>query len=132
MSRDDVCNILQMSEQTAYTALRAMPPEPWGRKMRRAREDVAEMSLERAVAAAGDYLLTSTSTISRLESSTDVPTMARQRQLALVLCLAYDVDPAEFGLSPDDAPTGWGVWPSGSVTGRYARLAPVTRLPIAA
>jgi hypothetical protein len=105
------CNVLQvalgsLSEPTSYMQ---MPPEPWGRKLGRARWDLNHYTIEDAVRLAGYYTLTSAGTISRLESMTDVPSGPRQqrnRQVAYVLCRAYRVDPAEFGLSDDDNPPG--------------------------
>lgn len=91
-----------------------MGPEPWGRMFLRAREDVAKLSLDQAVALAAEYVLTSTATISRLESLAEVPTGARarhRRQVAYVLCRAYRVDPAEFDLDPDDCPPGLTIRP---------------------
>lgn len=85
--------------------LRQLPPEPWGRKMRRAREQVADLTLGEAAELASRFTLTDASTISRLESMTEPPTGARsksQRQRAYILCLAYEVDPASLGLGPDD------------------------------
>lgn len=54
-------------------------------------------------------MLTTESTISRLESLPSEPSghrSASRRQLAYILCHVYGVDPAEFGLSPDDLPPG--------------------------
>lgn len=88
---------------------RPVPPEPWGRRLGRVRETVAGLTLDDAAALAGHYMLTTGSTISRLESLDVVPTGPRarsRRQLAYVLCRAYRVDPAEFGLDGGDVPPG--------------------------
>ena len=97
-----------MSIQTVEP-LRHLPPEPWGRKMRRAREDVAGLSLAAAAELVSPYLFTSGSNISRMEQLDGVPSGAQsrsRRHLAVVLVLAYGMDPAEFGLDLDDLPTG--------------------------
>ena len=57
-------------------------------------------------------MLTTDSTISRLESLNEVPSGPRnqsRRQLAYILCMAYMVDPAEFELTADDLPPGLAV-----------------------
>jgi hypothetical protein len=86
-----------------------MPPEPWGRRLTRAREDVAGLTLDEAATLAGRWMLTSKATISRLEAQNELPIghrSASRRQLAYVLCLAYRVDPADFGLGSSDLPPG--------------------------
>jgi hypothetical protein len=86
-----------------------MPPEPWGRKLGRARWDLNRYTIDDATRLAGFYVLTSAGAISRLEARLDVPSGLRQRRnrhLAYVLCHAYRVDPAEFGLDDDDRPPG--------------------------
>jgi hypothetical protein len=93
----------------AYMPLRHMPPEPWGRRLSRAREDLADLNLDQAAALAGFWMRTTRSTVQRLETLQAVPTGPKsgsKRQLAYVLCLAYRVDPADFDLSPDDLPPG--------------------------
>jgi hypothetical protein len=102
-------NILHVAEQAAETTIwyRQMPPEPWGRKLKRARWDLNHYTINEAVTLAGHYMMTSDAAVSRLESLDDVPhgpRSRRNRQLACVLCHAYRVDPAEFGLSDDDLP----------------------------
>jgi hypothetical protein len=86
-----------------------MPPEPWGWRLKRAREVMAGLRQDQAAALVGYWMLTSEATISRLEDVPAVPAGPRsksRRQLAYVLCLCYEVDPAEFGLTPDDLPSG--------------------------
>jgi hypothetical protein len=82
--------------------LRALPPEPWGRQLRRVREDVAGLSMDRATAAMARYVVVSTATISRLESLAAIPADPRQSRTAFVLCVICGVDPAELGLAPKD------------------------------
>jgi hypothetical protein len=107
-----MCKILHMTTATISKpshAFAAVPPEPWGRRLERVRHDVAHYSLDEAATLAGNYMLTTASTISRLESVDEEPTGNRQRSrrnLAYVLCMAYNVDPAEFGLGPSDLPPG--------------------------
>lgn len=100
---------MTMTSTAQAPGLAHLGPEPWGRKMLRAREDVAQLSLDEAVELAGHYTLTSAATISRLEDLSVVPTgprARRRRATAYVLCLAYRVDPAELELGPEDAPPG--------------------------
>jgi len=96
------------------TCYQAIPPEPWGWKLKRARWDLNHMTLNDAVRLAGYYMAASEAAISRLESAAVAPhgpRSLRMRQLAYVLCLVYNVDPAEFGLSGDDPPPGWSIPP---------------------
>jgi hypothetical protein len=78
--------------------------------------DVAHLSLTQATELVGHYMLTSDATISRIESLAEVPAGHRsgsRRQLAYLLCLAYRVDPSDFGLGPDDIPPNIEVRPRG-------------------
>jgi hypothetical protein len=84
------------------TELRALPPEPWGRRLRRAREDVGGLNMDQATAAMARYVVVSTATISRLEGLPVIPADPRQLRTALVLCVICGVDPAEVGLAPKD------------------------------
>ena len=88
--------ILHMSE------LRALPPEPWGRRLRRVREDVGGLNMDQATAAMARYVVVSTATISRLEGLPAIPADPRQLRTAFVLCVICGVDPAELGLAPKD------------------------------
>lgn len=106
-----MCNILSMQVMRTNSngEFFPIPPEPWGRRLERARTDVARLSLADAASIAGRLMLTSDATISRLEGLDQAPSGPRsgsRRQLAFVLCLAYQVDPAEFGLTIDDLPPG--------------------------
>ena len=95
---------------TQGSPFRPMPAEPWGWRFKRAREQVAGLTMDEAIELAGTYVITSKATISRLEHSPEAPTVfgkdRTRRQLAYILCLAYGVDPAEFDLSPRDVPPG--------------------------
>lgn len=86
--------------------LERLPEETWGWRMKRAREDYAAWSLAKAVEEISPYVLTSTGTISRLEDLDHVPPDRRRRRLAYVAAVAYGLDPAQFGLGPQDAPEG--------------------------
>lgn len=100
--------MLHMSVQPESSP-RRLPAEPWGRRLLRAREDVAGMRMEEAVDLLSRYMLITTSSISRLEKIPVVPTGPRQasrRQRAYMLCLCYGVDPADFDLGPNDIPPG--------------------------
>lgn len=82
-----------------------LPPEPWGAKFRRAREDVGRYrSLEEAAAAISGYKLCSGSTLSRLEHEPFPPANRGSRATAFVACWVYNVDPAHLDLDPDDVP----------------------------
>ena len=66
--------------------------------------------MDEAVALIGQWMLTTASSISRLEQLQVVPTgprSASRRQRAYMLCLCYEVDPADFDLDPEDLPPGW-------------------------
>lgn len=84
--------------------LKPIPPEPWGSRLRRAREDVAHLTGEQAVAHLGEYVSSSASTVSRLEHSPDVPHQRRTREKAILLCYVYGVDPHELDLNPEELP----------------------------
>jgi len=99
-----------MTVRSASRPYRRLPPEPWGRRLLRARVDLSGMTLDEAAELAGHWMPTTTTLISRLERSDDVPRGPRsrlRRQLAAVLCHIYWVDPADFDLGPDDLPPGW-------------------------
>lgn len=88
----------------AVEQLHALPPEPWGRQLTRAREDVAGLLMEPAVAKIGRYMDTSTGTLSRLEGLAEVPDVRSRRQLACIALVIYGIDPGLFGLGRDDLP----------------------------
>lgn len=83
-----------------------LPPEPWGRRLKRAREDVAQVSLDAAASALSAYIFVSGPTLSRLESRTIAPIDRRQRGTAYLACVGYGVNPAELGLTAEDLPPG--------------------------
>lgn len=88
--------------------VRSLPPEPWGSRMQRARR-LAGLTLDEAAEAVNEVILTTGSTIGRLEARPDVPTGPQQRSVrrrAFCLLRLYGFDPAEFDLDPDDGPAG--------------------------
>lgn len=90
-------------------ALPALPPEPWGWKLKRAREQYAGMTLDDAVAQLSRYIIVHPTTINRLERL-DTPPVGRaakrHRQMAYVLAMIYGLDPEQFGLLDEDVPEG--------------------------
>lgn len=86
-------------------AVAPLPPEPWGSKFHRAREDVGGFkSLELAAAEISHYKLCTATTLSRLERRADHPSTRSARATAYIACLIYGVDPVELDLDPDDVP----------------------------
>lgn len=94
-----------MSEQTGEetNALAILPPEPWGRRIKRGRE-FAGMTLDDAVAAVGRFMLTSTASISRMEDAVEVPKDPRRRALAYLAAVSYELEPDQFGVRAEDLP----------------------------
>lgn len=92
--------------QRTEAPLGSLPVEPWGRRIKRAREDYAGLTLDEAVAAIGQFKLTSTGSLSRMESSEGEPTDRRRRELACVAAIVYGLDPGQFGVGSDDLPPG--------------------------
>jgi transcriptional regulator with XRE-family HTH domain len=84
--------------------LKSIPPEPWGSRIRRAREDVAGLTVEVAAGELNKYTNGSMSTVSRLEHSPSVPPQRRTREKAILLCHIYGVNPAELDLDVDELP----------------------------
>jgi hypothetical protein len=82
-----------------------LPPERWGSKFRRAREDVGGYSrLEDAAAQVSRYKLTSASALSRMERLDGPPPNRSTRGTAYIACVVYGVDPSDLDLDPDDVP----------------------------
>ncbi len=89
--------------------LRPLPDEPWGDKLRRARESSPDGKLTLQAAAHWIEIATARTlnhtTIGRLESLIGPPKDAPRRRLAYLLTMRYQLDPAELGLVEDgDAP----------------------------
>lgn len=88
--------------------LRPLPPEPWGDKLRRARETAPAGKITHARAATWIQAITMRpidgSTIGRIEAEQGIPADPGRRRTAYLLCFLYEVDPAEFGLGPENGP----------------------------
>lgn len=105
-----MCIVLHMTNRATAlaTGFRSLPPEPWGDRLRRARQTapVGRISQEQAARwiQAATMRPIENSTISRLESSAELPADPGRRRNAYLLCVLYEIDPAELGLGPDDGP----------------------------
>lgn len=85
----------------AQFSLSRLDPEPWGKRMTRARES-ANLTVRGVEDLTDGYV--SKSTLSRLEDLSHVPEKKKDRQRAVVCLVLYNVDPTDFGLGPDDWP----------------------------
>ncbi len=83
-----------------------LPPEPWGRRLKRAREDVAGLRLEDAARKVAYFHPISDATLCRLEARAEVPTTRSQLAASYIACLVYGVDPEDLDLNGDDVPPG--------------------------
>lgn len=83
-----------------------LPPEPFGRKLTRAREDIAKLSMEVLADRISLWHHCNPATISRLERRSE-PMPNANRTIMVLAVLGCGFDPAEFGLSLDDLPKGW-------------------------
>jgi hypothetical protein len=81
--------------------LRALEPEPWGRRLARARAN-AGYSLRDVEARLTPHV--SRAGLARLEDRPSVPVRPADRARAILVLLLYGVDPADFDLGPDDVP----------------------------
>ncbi len=83
-----------------------LPPEPFGRKLTRAREDIAKLRMDQVANAISQWYPCTAATLSRLEN--DPAMMPNKNQRIMVLAvLACGFDPEVFGLSWDDLPVAW-------------------------
>lgn len=89
------------------TALAPLPPETFGRKLCRVREDVGGFHCEELAAIISQWAPISGATLSRLEHTTETPTQPRQRLITALACIACGIDPAELGVGYDDFPPAW-------------------------
>lgn len=87
-----------------HMELRPLPPEPWGRRLLRARVDMADLKTREVAQVLNTYVFTSQATISRLEGREHEPTNSGQRARAYLCAILYGVAPAEFGVTVDDLP----------------------------
>lgn len=83
-----------------------LPPEPFGRKLTRAREDIAKMSMEVLADRISLWHACTPATISRLERRPELMPAANPIIMVLAV-LGCGFDPSAFGLSLDDLPKGW-------------------------
>lgn len=91
-----------MTDLASVLDLHPLGEEPWGDRLARAREG-AGLTLAGVQHILGSAHITK-STLSRMESFTEAPTFAKDRARALMVLVLYGVDPASFGLGPDDKP----------------------------
>lgn len=103
---------------------RRLAPEPWGSRLRRARE-AADLTLKDAAEAITPYWRTSAATLSRIENLVERPSDDQARlTLASIAALLYNVDPADVDIDVADIPRG--AWealstPTTGHTERYAK-----------
>lgn len=83
--------------------LHRLPPERWGKRLARMR-DLADLTQEEATVALSRYIVTSGSTISRMEKLDGIPPSKRRRQLAWTLSVLYGFAPEDLDLTSADAP----------------------------
>jgi len=81
--------------------LRTLPPETWGRRLARARAN-AGLNLRDVEEMLTPYV--SRATLNRLESRDTAPHRNQDRSRAFLVLIVYGIDPADFGLKPDDRP----------------------------
>lgn len=89
-----------------HNLLPSLPPEPFGRKLTRAREDVARLRLDQLASVISQWHPCNPATLSRLEND---PAMMPNKN-PIIMCLAVvacGFDPQSFGLSWDDLPQAW-------------------------
>lgn len=97
-----VCEYLRMSTNHHVT-LHRLPPERWGKRLARMR-DLADLTQGEATIKLSRYLVTSGSTISRMEKLDAPPSSKRRRQLAWTLSVIYGFAPEDLDLTAIDAP----------------------------
>lgn len=83
--------------------LQQLPPERWGRRLARMR-DLADLTQEQARERLAECMITSDSTISRLEGLEAPPPSRKRRMTAWTLSVLYGFDPSELDLTVEDAP----------------------------
>jgi hypothetical protein len=84
-----------------------LPPEPWGKRLQRARETATPPFSQQLAAwwiAGVTMRPIADTTISRLESLDAVPADPRRRRTAYLLAVLYELDPSEIDLTDDDGP----------------------------
>ena len=82
-------------------ALRRLGPEPWGIRMRRAR-DVARLNVRDVEEILFPHI--SKSALIRLEQLPHIPAGRKDRGRAALVLLLYGINPEDLGISLDDLP----------------------------
>lgn len=83
--------------------LRLLGEEPFGSRLRRARE-ASGIELRAAAEIISRVMFTSHTRLNRLEKMIGPPPDRERRALAYLAMLVYEFDPAQLGLSKDDLP----------------------------
>lgn len=86
------------------SAVETLGEEPFGWKMKRARER-SGLGLREVAEVLSQVSMVSYGTVARLERDTATPIDRRRRALAVLCVFAYGFEPAEFGLDPGDLPS---------------------------
>jgi transcriptional regulator with XRE-family HTH domain len=89
----------------AVTPLRLLGAEPFGQQLRRARKE-SGIQLREAAERVSRFMLTTHTTLNRLEHFAEPPTIRSQRAVAYLAMVCYGFDPTQIGLSHDDVPSG--------------------------
>jgi hypothetical protein len=97
----------RMATKKKSPLLAVLPPEPFGRKLCRAREDMAHMKLDEVAERISQWVAVSTATLSRLEHEDAPPSKGNPQIIATLAAVACGLDPAELGLSLDSLPSAW-------------------------
>lgn len=85
--------------------LRRLDDEPFGSRLRRARE-ASGIELRTAAESISQLMFTSHTRLNRLEKMDKPPADPQRRALAYLAMLVYGFDPSQLGLSPEDLPKG--------------------------
>lgn len=96
-----------MKTSPAAADLRRLPPEPWGKRLQRARETTLPAVTQQIAAAwiaAISMRPLADTTVGRLEALDEIPSDAKRRRNAYLLTILYEIDPADLGLTDDDGP----------------------------
>lgn len=91
---------------TTGTTLRQLGAEPFGARLRRARLN-SGVQLRDAADRISRLMLTTHTSLARLEKLTEIPTDRHRRALAYLAMLCYGYDPSDLGLRPEDLPRGF-------------------------
>lgn len=83
--------------------LERLAAEPFGAKLRRARE-ARRLQTREVAQIVSRVVMVSHATIARLEKELNAPTDRRRRSVAVLCALLYGIEPEDFGLSLEDLP----------------------------